>query len=117
MKYYANGRPVRESTRVEKESEARRILKEREGRLATGQPVLPRADRVRYEEVTNDLRQHYQATGSRDMVELEGRLAHLDHVFAGRRVSAIGQPDVTTYVLHRQTKGAANGTINRELGV
>jgi len=117
MKYYANGRPVRESTRVEKESEARRILKEREGRLATGQPVLPRADRVRYEEVTNDLRQHYQATGSRDMVEVEGRLAHLDHVFAGRRVSAIGQPDVTTYVLHRQTKGAANGTINRELGV
>jgi len=51
------------------------------------------------------------------MVEVEGRLAHLDHVFAGRRVSAIGQPDVTTYVLHRQTKGAANGTINRELGV
>lgn len=85
MKYYANGRPVRESTGVEKESEARRILKEREGRLATGQPVLPRADRVRYEEVATDLRQHYRTTGSRNMVEVEGRLAHLDHFFTGRR--------------------------------
>ena len=117
MKYYANGRPVRESTGVEKESEARRILKEREGRLATGQPVLPRADRVRYEEVATDLRQHYRTTGSRNIVEVEGLLAHLDHFFTGRRVAAIGQSDVTTYVLHRQTKDAANGTINRELGV
>lgn len=117
MKYYANGRPVRESTGVEKESEARRILKGREGRLAAGQPVLPRADRVRYEEVATDLRQHYQTTGSRHLVEVEGRLTHLDHFFTGRRVAAIGQAEVTAYVLQRQTKGATNGTINRELGI
>jgi integrase len=117
MKYYANGRPVRESTGVEKESEARRILKGREGRLAAGQPVLPRADQVRYEEVATDLRQHYRTTGSRDLVEVEGRLAHLDHFFAGRRIAGIGQAEVTAYVLQRQIKAATNGTINRELGV
>jgi len=33
-KYYVNGRPVRE--------------KEREGRVATGAPVLPRVERIRY---------------------------------------------------------------------
>jgi hypothetical protein len=42
------------------------------------------------------------------MVEVEGRLAHLDHFFTGRRVAAIGQSDVTAYVLHRQTVTAIN---------
>ena len=59
VKYYVNGRPVRESTGTEKETEARRFLKEREGRVATGQPILPRVDRIRYEEIAWDLRQHY----------------------------------------------------------
>lgn len=60
VKYYVNGRAVRESAGTEKETEARRFLKAKEGRAATGQPILPRADRVRYEEATKDLRQHYQ---------------------------------------------------------
>src|SRR5262245_31367252 len=56
VKYYVNGRPVRESTGVAAETEtppqgARQFLKEREGRAATGQPIFPRADRIRYEEV------------------------------------------------------------------
>lgn len=60
-KWYQDGRPVRESTGVSADTktppaEARRILKEREGRVAAGIPVLPRADRVRYEEAAGDLR-------------------------------------------------------------
>ena len=50
MKYYVNGRAVRESTSTDKEMEASSLLKEREGRVATGEPVLPKADRVRYEQ-------------------------------------------------------------------
>jgi hypothetical protein len=70
-KYRVNGRPVRESTGVAADTKtapegARRFLKEREGRVATGQPVLPRADRIWYDEIATDLRQHYEATGSRD---------------------------------------------------
>jgi hypothetical protein len=58
IKYYANGRPIRESTDTEKETEARRILKEREGQVAIGQPILRRVDRIRYEEAAQGLRQH-----------------------------------------------------------
>ena len=43
VKYYVNGRPVRESTGTEKETEAKRFLKARGGREAMGQPVLRRA--------------------------------------------------------------------------
>jgi hypothetical protein len=61
--------------------EAKRFLKKREGAVANGQPILPRADRVRYEESAADLRAHYTTTGSRDMDEAEKRLAHLDDFF------------------------------------
>jgi integrase len=117
VKYYENGRPRRESTGTTKETEARRFLKEREGRVATGQPILQRADRIRYEEVAQDLRQHYHMTGSRDLKEAEDRLKHLDAFFAGKRVATIGSADITTYVAKRQGEGASNSTINRDLAV
>lgn len=67
--YYANGRPIRESTGTEKEKEAERFLKAREGRVVTGQPIPPRADRVSYDEAAADLRQHYLAHGTRNLKE------------------------------------------------
>jgi integrase len=117
IKYYANGRPMRESTGTEKETEAKRFLKEREGRIAMGQPMLRRADRIPYEEVARDLRQYYQTTGSRNLEDAEYRLKHLDGFFAGRRVSTIGPAEITEYVVTRQRAGASNSTINRDLAV
>jgi hypothetical protein len=95
VKYYVNGRPVRESTGVDGDggtapAEARRFLKGREGRVANGEPMLPRADRVRYQEAAADLRQHYATTGARGLDESEGRLKHLDAFFTGYRLAAIG---------------------------
>jgi integrase len=72
---------------------------------------------VCYEEVAQDLRQHYQTTGIRDLKEAEHRLTHLDAFFMGRRVTDIGPADITAYVATRQREGGSNGTINRELGV
>ena len=116
VKYYVNGRSVRESTGVEKETEARRFLREREGRVAIGQPILPRADRIRYEEIAADLKRHYEATGTRDLKEYARRVKHLDRFFAGRRVVALGQTDADAYIVKRHTEGAVGATIRRELG-
>ena len=91
IKYYVNGHPVRESTGLDKEKAAERVLKDREGRIATGQPVLPRADRVRYEEVAADLRQHYETTGERNLEEVGWRLDHLDAFFTGRPSQVLGR--------------------------
>lgn len=117
VKYYANGRSVRESTGTEKESEAKRFLKAREGRVAMGQPMLQRADRILYDEVASDLRHYYQATGLRRVKEAEYRLKHLDAFFSGRRVVAIGPAVATEYAMRRQRAGASNSTINRDLAV
>jgi hypothetical protein len=83
VKHYQDGRAIRESTGKTKESEAKQFLKEREGRAATGQPIIRRADRISYKEVAKDLREHYQMTGSRNMEEAEYRLKRLDTFFAG----------------------------------
>lgn len=116
-KYYVNGKAVRESLGTEKETEAKRLLKAKEGRAALGQPVLPRADRIRYAEAAQDLRTHYQVTGSRNLEEAEARLKHLDAFLAPYRLARIGPADATAYVEQRQKAGAANGTINRELAI
>jgi integrase len=79
--------------------------------------MLPRADRVRYEEAAEDLRTHYRTTGIRDLAEAGARFKHLDLFFRGRRLADISGATATQYVARRQAEGAANGTINREVGV
>ncbi len=123
VKYYVNGRPIRESAGTEKESQARRFLKLREGSVATGAPIPPRIDRILYDELAADLRQHYRTTGARSMVEVEQRLKHLDRFFRSRRASNIGPPIVTAYVAKRQAEPTrrkqptSNRTINIELSL
>ena len=74
-KHYVDGQPVRESTGLSSPkgqgppAAARAFLKQREGRHAAGLPVLPRVDRIRYDEIEQDLGRHYEATGSRDLKE------------------------------------------------
>jgi hypothetical protein len=83
------------------------------GRAASGQPILPRADRIQYEELGADLKRHYEATGRRNLKEYAYRVKHLDRVFTGQRAATIGQPAVDAYIVHRQTEGAGS-TIKRE---
>jgi hypothetical protein len=45
---------------------------------------------VRYEQAAADLRQHYEATGSRDLAEYDRRVAHIAKFFAGRRIAGVG---------------------------
>jgi integrase len=119
VKYYVNGRAIRESAGTQDKEEAKRELKKREGAAATGQPILPRIDRIRYDEIAEDLRTHYKTAQDDRVIPrwATAALAQLDPFFAGRRVVTIGPALVTEYVGKRQTAGAANATVNRELAV
>jgi integrase len=117
IKFYINGRPVRESTGTDKELLARRILKEREGRAVAGQPIIKRADRIFYDEVADDLRRHYETTGERGLREADTRFKPLKKFFSGRRIVGIDGAVVEKYVQGRQATGVKNSTINREIGL
>ena len=82
-----------------------------------GQPVMPRADRVRYEEIADDLKRYYETTGKRKWREAKARFDHLRHFFTGWRVAAIGPAEIAKYMEKRRGEHAANGTINRELAI
>jgi len=87
--------------------------------------VLPRLDKITYDEVRDDLVAYYQTRGTRDLNEAKGRLIHIDAYFNGRRLVTVTPALITTYVQARQAprrlddgteiSGATNGTINREL--
>jgi Phage integrase family len=119
IQFYVPGesKPRRESARTESPRVAQDLLSLRLGKIAEGKPILRRADRINFDELAADLRLHYQTTGCRNLEEADGRFAHLRRFFQGRRAATIGQPEATAYAAHRQTEGAANGTINRELAI
>jgi integrase len=125
-KLYRDGRPVYQSTEIAVtqegvdaatlKREAQRKDKAWAGDIAKG-TFLPQADRVTYDELVEDLKRHYTTTGSRNLVEVDKRLAHLTPFFRRMRAARIDATTVARYVEHRQWEGAANGTINRELGI
>jgi integrase len=82
-----------------------------------GAPIPRRVDRIRYEEVADDLRRHYETTGDRNLDEADDRFKPLRTFFTGRRVVDIDGALVSRYVEHRQGQGRVNGTINREIDV
>lgn len=56
IKYYSNCRCYRETTESMKESEAKRILKSKEGDVAKGLPVTPRIGRMTVDELLGTVR-------------------------------------------------------------
>jgi len=117
IKYYSAGKPFRESTRTTKQKEAERFLRDREGRVALGTPLLPKVQRTMIEDLLKNLKTHYETTGQRKLREAETRLIPLRQFFTGRRASAMSGDVLTAYIQHRQSEGMSNGTINRELSV
>jgi len=117
IKFYVHGRAHYESSRSTDKDVARALLDTRRGQRASGAPVQPRLDLVTYQEAAKALRTHYSVTGARDVEEADGRLAHLTAFFGQDRLPAITAERTEAYAKRRQGEGAANGTINRELGV
>lgn len=109
------GKRVRESAGTTDKDEATRVLRDKQGRIARGENVLRRADRVMYGEIRADLMTFYTVYGKRDPAEALCRLAHLDLCFTGWKAVDIDESAAMAYAQARQKAGAAAGTINREL--
>jgi len=129
IKYYQNGRPVRESTGTTKETVARRMLRAREGDVEHGISITPKLGRVTFEEAAQDVVNDYTANGKRSTEELKRRIRkHLTPYFRGRLLGSISISDVRAYIAKRQadvieagkgkekkTRQVSNAEINREL--
>jgi Phage integrase, N-terminal SAM-like domain len=116
LKYYQNGRSVRESSGSEKEPVARRVLRDREGDVVKGIPIIPKAGRVTFDEAADDLDRDYSTNNTRSLVTVRRNVQkHLRPYFKNRRMAEIRTDAIRTYISQRQTEGASNATISREL--
>jgi integrase len=115
IKYQVDGRPQCVSSGSDKKKVAEDLLKEREGDVVKGLPLTAQVGKVRYEEAAEDLLNDYRTNARRSLVTLTHRLKHLQPFFGGRRLTGITTALVRTFVVKRQTTGASNAEINREL--
>ena len=116
IKYYQRGRPFRESSRSPKISDAKRLLRKREGEAETGTLSGFRADRVYFEDLAEDLVNEYQRNNRKSLKWVRRRVEyHLAPFFRGLRAEHITTDRVRAYIAKRQEQGASNGSINREL--
>lgn len=115
IKYYRQGRPMRESAHTTSREVAALLLKKRLGAIAEGRQVSPNADRVKLAELLQDWITSMKIAGRRSIDQAKTRSATLVEFFGGRRAHAISAADVRAFVLHRQEQGMKPGTINLEL--
>jgi len=115
IKYYRAGKPYRESTHSDEEREAKRLLKLREGQVAENRFPGLRVEKIRFEELAQDLINDYKVNGRRSTDRTELSLKHLKGFFEGVRAIDITTDRINDYILQRQEEKAENGTINREL--
>src|SRR6185295_16792789 len=102
IKYYQNGRAVRESTGTTKETVARRMLRAREGDVEHGIPITPKMGRVTFEEAAADLLNDYTVNGKKTHDHAKRRIElHLEPHFRGRRLANITTSDIRAFIAAR----------------
>lgn len=115
IKYYRAGKPYPESSRSRKESDAKRLLKLREGQIVEGKFPGLQVERILFDELAEDMVNDYMVNGKKSLQRAEISIRRLKSFFEGIRVRDIGSHAINSYIMKRQDEGAANGTINREL--
>lgn len=118
IKYSNDGQPIRESTGTKHFKAAESFLKNRIKEIEAGIYSGPQADRIRIEELLEDLLINYQVNGRayKDFAEPIVRL-HLRPCFGSMRARKLTTPDVERFIRKRKKEGAANATINRETAI
>jgi integrase len=115
IKYYRGGKPYYESTKSEKESEAKRLLRRRLGQIVEGRFFGLRPERVKFEDLAKDFVNDYRINGKRSLDKAQRSVRHLESFFGGMRAVDITTDLVKTYISDRQDARVSNGEINREL--
>lgn len=114
IKYYKDGKPYYESVGSKKETDAKKLLKKREGEISEGKLPGIYYDRTRFEDL-EEMFLRDRRINNKSVKDAEKRLKHLRPFFGGIKVANIKADRIAKYVDNRINEGAANATINREL--
>jgi hypothetical protein len=122
--WYENGRQIRRSTDTRYESEAKKYLRDRLYEASNGISAPAGAKKLRMSDLFDLVVEDYEKNGFSSIEELKRRLKlQLIPEFGHLRPDQITTDRINEYIKKRKRKdsnkrtprGAANGTINREL--
>src|SRR3989338_4432227 len=113
--YSHRGQEFRESSGSESEAQARKLLKKRLGEIGRGRLIGPVEEKVTFEEMAQDFLRDYETNGKRSVRSARLSVSHLGGFFGLDRALDITTDRVRAYISHRQSEGASNGSVNREL--
>ena len=106
----------RESTHKTNDREAQDFLKRRLAEIVTGNFFGPKSERIRIDELAEDLLRDYRINGWKSLGHAEARWKlHLKPFFGDLRAVDVSTDLIARYVDKRQQQNAKNATINREL--
>lgn len=116
IRYSRHGKRFEENANTTVWETARDLLRDREGDIAKGVPVTPAIGKLTVDEGLADVQTEYTVNGRKSIDHLTTMIdKHLKPYFTGWRMAELTTADVNAYIAHRQTEGAANASINREL--
>ena len=103
IRYYKNGRRHEESSGSTKESDAKSLLRLREGDIERGVAITPKVGRIRFDEAVKDVINDYRTNRKRSLDDVERRIErHLKPFFGNRRMASITTADIREYIDSRQ---------------
>lgn len=117
IKYYLNGKPIRENSQCRLEADAKKLLRQRLGQITVGRFVGLQPERVTVNELAEDIRADYSVNERASKEDLEFRLKHLLPYMGHLRAHEVGTDLIKQYVAQRQQEKATNATINREMAL
>ena len=105
IRYYRNGRRYEESSGSEKETDARSLLRMREGDIERGVAITPKVGRIRFDEAVEDLFNDYRTNRKRSFKNTQRIVdKHLRPFFGGRRLASITTADIRAFIAARQNE-------------
>ena len=98
-------------------TKAERLLKKREGEIAEGKLPGIYFDKVRFDDLAEDLLTDYRINKRDTLKRLEWSVGCLKETFGGMRATDIDTSKIRAYIEKRMKAGLSNASINRELAL
>src|SRR5512139_3525459 len=115
IKYYRHGKPYRESSGSIKITDARDLLKKRDGEVIEGKLPGIHFEKVTFNELAHDYLTDYRINKKDTIQKAERSVEYLKTSFDGMRAMDVSTDKIKAYIEKRMGKGLSNATINREL--
>lgn len=113
--YSHRAKEYRESSGSTRESQARRLLKNRLGEIQGNKFVGPSQERLLFSELLDGLLLDYRNNGRKSLATIEFRLKAIRDAFGLDRAMHVTEARIERYKAERLAEGKAPATVNREL--